>query len=193
MADETATEQVPQTPTYEEQLTPHQRQQLRAFKELVFNGIRWGGWHLNRNGHDETLLAIVYALEPDKPIGYNKKVTVSAVSGEPEHRDALRDGVVALVEEFVEANLGAPSISILSANDDPIWDRSPVTGYGRVVDALTTAGALPPDVEVEEETVPQALATINREAVEAEVMGREFGSSKPSWMDVVKDRLMRRL
>ncbi len=193
MATETAPEQVPQTPTYEETLTPHQRQQLRAFKEMVFSGIRWGGWQLDRSGNDKATLAIVYALEKDKPLGFNKRVTVPSTLGDPEHRDALMDGVVKLVEEFVEANLGAPAIDILSANDDPIWDKSPMTGHGRVQDALVAPGSAPPDVEVTEENVPHALASINREAVEAEVMAREFGNPKPSWMDVIKDVLQRRV
>lgn len=193
MATETATEQVPQTPTYEEQLSPHQRQQLKAFKEIVFNGIRWAGWRLGRDGNDMAGLAIVYALEKDKPLGFNHKVSVAHVANEEDHRAALMEGVVKMVEDFVAANIGAPTIDVLSANDDPIWDQSPVTGYGRVVDALATPDLQAPDAEVVEETVPQALATINREAVEAEVMAREFGVPKPTWIDVVKDRLMRRM
>lgn len=193
MATETAPEQVPQTPSYEDQLTPEQRQRLDAFKEIVFAGIRWGGWKLDRSGNDMATLAVVYAVEPNRPLGFNKKVSVPSVTSDDEHRKALSDGVVTLVEEFVAANLGVPSIDILSASDDPIWDQSPVTGFGRVMEALAAPGSLPPDFTIEEETVPTALADLNRENVEAETMVREFGTPTPSWMDVIKDRLMRRM
>jgi hypothetical protein len=193
MAEETAQEQVPLTPSFEDQLTPHQRQQLAALKERVYNGIRWGGWRLDKDGNDVASLAMVYALEPNKPLGFNKRVAVPSVANEPDHRTALMDGVIALVEEFVRTHLGKPSIDILSASDDPIWDQSPMTGFGRIGDALTEGPLPEPEVEVVEEEVPQALANINRAAVESEVNMREFGKPRVNWGDIVKSALQRRL
>lgn len=177
----------------EANLSAEAQQALADFRQAVFEGVRWSGWRYNRDGNEEADLAIIYSLEPAKPLGYTKEIVVSSVLSDEQKRTALRDAVVEMVEEFVGHNLGAPQVEITSSQDLAVFNEGAKTKAGKVADALAEPAEAPPDVQVEDTNdIPEAFSELHREQIRAEVFTQEFGTPEPTYPDVAKDVLRRR-
>lgn len=177
-------------------LTLEQQEQLDQLREGVFDGILWSGWHLNRRGLSEATLVLVYQINGGEPVGVKRPVSVPSTESDVRHREALRDKVVELVEDFVTANMTAQEIIILTTSPELIEEfrASPLSQAGPVANALAAPAEPEPDVEVTEEgTALPTFTEADRAAVHAEVFTKEFGSPAAGYKDVLRDRLTNRL